>query len=521
MEVERYPISVRLVGVLHKEKSKMFICSVLWSDHNEIVVYRSFREFSIMHKQLKKVFPSASKIRKSDRILPKFEENKMKQKSRGKGPAKCLECLKFLQKYCNELLSSDPRVPQSADLIKFLHPKVQDLEPDFTKNSIMIMPSDDELVSGGGHGGSGNVSQPFVTETYRCVAPYETKDTRNKPFKVAVDEKVDVLIKDKAGWWLVENENKRMAWFPAPYLEKLEEDEDEDEMGGTPEKGMLYTVIKSYKSTKDDEITVNMGVVVMVLQQSNNGWWLIRCGGKVGYIPSMYLQPHRYPHIRTTPHHQHLLSPSSLNVPSSSLQQQSHHSRSQGNLLEPPPVGSSSPILVYAESIWRSRSLNGLSEQPHPQPAGSNTVSVRNYPTTTPAPVEQSPPPTIMVEMDEEEDSRNLTADSEDSFGSDCFSDEFSSFDIGSSLNLTASDEGLRLSRTPQPTVSNHLSPASNQEGKLLPSVSDPNLYKGPKSPMVPPRPHTQEILTRCSTVTRKNAARGGQWPTKTEIISR
>lgn len=61
----------------------------------------------------------------------------------------------------------------------------------------MIMPSDDELRAG--HGNVGNVTQPFVTETYRCVAPYETKDTKNKPFKVAVDEKVDVLIKDKAG----------------------------------------------------------------------------------------------------------------------------------------------------------------------------------------------------------------------------------------------------------------------------------------------------------------------------------
>lgn len=63
----------------------------------------------------------------------------------------------------------------------------------------MIMPSDDEIGADAGHGNGGNVTQPFVTETYRCVAPYETKDTKNKPFKVAVDEKVDVLIKDKAG----------------------------------------------------------------------------------------------------------------------------------------------------------------------------------------------------------------------------------------------------------------------------------------------------------------------------------
>ncbi len=63
----------------------------------------------------------------------------------------------------------------------------------------MIMPSDEETRASVGQGNGGNVTQPFVTETYRCVAAYETKDTKNKPFKVAVEEKVDVLIKDKAG----------------------------------------------------------------------------------------------------------------------------------------------------------------------------------------------------------------------------------------------------------------------------------------------------------------------------------
>lgn len=63
-----------------------------------------------------------------------FLGNKMKQKNQRKVPAKLLVRLKSLQKYCNELLSCDPRVPQSADIIKFFHPKDQDLDPDFTKN---------------------------------------------------------------------------------------------------------------------------------------------------------------------------------------------------------------------------------------------------------------------------------------------------------------------------------------------------------------------------------------------------
>lgn len=53
---------------------------------------------------------------------------------RKKGPAKDLYRLKFLQKYCDELLSCDPRVGQSAELVRFFHPMDQDLQPGFNKN---------------------------------------------------------------------------------------------------------------------------------------------------------------------------------------------------------------------------------------------------------------------------------------------------------------------------------------------------------------------------------------------------
>ena len=39
---------------------------------------------------------------------------------------------------------------------------------------------------------------------------------------------------------------------------------------------MLYSAIKSYKATKDDEITASIGTVVEVLQKSDNGWWFVR-----------------------------------------------------------------------------------------------------------------------------------------------------------------------------------------------------------------------------------------------------
>ncbi|XP_034566876.1 NADPH oxidase organizer 1a [Notolabrus celidotus] len=529
MEEQRFPLSVRLIGVMHKEKSKMFMTSVLWSDQNEIVVYRTFGDFVNMHKKLKKVFPPASKLKKSDRVLPKFRAQKIKRQGKKKGPTKSLARLKSLQNYCNELLSCDARVAQSADVIQFFHPIDQDLQPEFSKNSVMIMPSEDEVQA---KVGGGNVTQPFVTETYRCVAPYETKDTKNKPFKVALDEKVDVLIKDKAGWWLVETEDKRMAWFPAPYLEKMEDDtdDDDDELDGPYDRGMLYCAIKSYKATKDDEITVSIGTVVEILQKSDNGWWLIRYSGKTGYIPTMYLQPYNYPQIRMTAHKQDK-RPSSP-FPLSGLEHQPRQfSHSQGNLLLLSPVRSSSPQPLQLESRQRSHSLNTLSDQLPPPPARITTPNPppADRAAITPTTPTYPPPPAIMVQMDGEEaqGGKSWRDESQESFSSDStdfsFSDDLSSSSASSIMNLspTKNDDQMRLSRTPPPPSNNRLSPTTANEGRLMPSISDPSLYKGPTSPKVPPRPQAQEILQRCTTVTRKNAARGGGSPTSPEILSR
>lgn len=63
-----------------------------------------------------------------------YLDKKLKHSSKKKNPTRSLVRLKFLQKYCNQLLSCDPRVSQSADLVQFFHPKGQDLEPEFSKN---------------------------------------------------------------------------------------------------------------------------------------------------------------------------------------------------------------------------------------------------------------------------------------------------------------------------------------------------------------------------------------------------
>ncbi|MCI4385081.1 hypothetical protein PGIGA_G00046280 [Pangasianodon gigas] len=470
MEDRRLPISVRLIGVMHKEKSKLYMTSVLWSDQNEIIVYRTLEEFKALHIQLKKKCAASNlgPFQRSIKIVPKFKAEKVKRGLQNKNYSKSLLRLKPLEEYCTALLRAHPSASQSSELIQFLLPRPDDLRPEFSQNSIMVMPSEEPLGRSSNLKSDAGVTQPFVTQMYRCIAPYETKDTKNRPFKVEVGEAVDVLIKDKAGWWLVENEAKCIAWFPAPYLENAEADDEaaDQEVG----ESALCVATKSYKSTKIDELSVEIGSVVEVLRKSNDGWWLVRYNCRTGYIPSMYLQPYINPRVHIISTQRGLQSSSQnsaqLQVPaSSSLMIPGHElSRSQCNLLQLPGDN------LSLSDKSKSHSLNVLTDVDHL-------------------------PPTIEVEPAEDSRARSLSGSSEESFSDSASSSSSGSFRV-------SSPEDIRRCSTPQ---SDHLNPTN---GKLFPSTSEPNVFKLPGTPKIPPRPQAQEILKRCTTVTRKNISR-------------
>lgn len=67
--------------------------------------------------------------------------------------------------------------------------------------SIMLLPSGDlsSCQGGGARETKGSIKRPIVMQTYHCVASYDTKDTKNRPFSVRQNEALEVLIKDPKG----------------------------------------------------------------------------------------------------------------------------------------------------------------------------------------------------------------------------------------------------------------------------------------------------------------------------------
>lgn len=193
----------------------------------------------------------------------------------------------------------------------------------------------------------------------------------------------------------------------------------------------------------------------------------------------MYLQSHNNPLIRIMPI-QKESSTSTLDLSKlqgaegSSLRVSSRElSRSQGNLALP----SGSTLAPRYKQMSRSLSI---------LPDNSTTHQI---------------PPAIRVEFAESDQLASLSEDSEEN----SFSDDGSS--LGSeSPSLSSAEEPLSRGCTPATNTSGSLISAT--QGKMIDNRSDPSLTKMPGTPKVPPRPQAQEILKRCTTVTRKNLQR-------------
>ncbi|XP_061455523.1 NADPH oxidase organizer 1 [Rhineura floridana] len=480
MSNDRYPVEVKALGLLKHGKQKVWMLSVAWSDQNNILIYRAFEEFKKLHKDLKRKFPIESGLlKKSDRTIPKFQDiNVMLRKNQKL--SRCRESLRLLEIYCQELLRTEAKISQGEDVIHFFEAQSRDMDPSFPENSIVILPSEmGERRTETAHPSSATITQPVISQSYRCVEAYETKDTNNKPFKATKEEMLEVLMKDMTGWWLVENDRKQIAWFPAPYLE---ESEDTAVVRETEEEGMLHYVTWPYKAKKLDELSVKMGVVVEVLEKSDNGWWLVWYNGSAGYVPSLFLQPYRNPYSkflalansnlgRSTPNLSQATSPLRKSSPSHQrsydggvAQAYSTNRMTEGKEESPPSRARSRSLSgsVVVAGFGQMSETNSLSHS-------SGNVSGHGYywPQDPEAKRVGNNPPidTLLHCASESHGSPALSLGSKEQSDS-AFDEE----------PLGCSDH-LRNSSDSEPT---------------------------PDGPTIPPRPLPHEILQKCTTITRK-----------------
>ncbi|XP_074866995.1 NADPH oxidase organizer 1 [Carettochelys insculpta] len=453
--------------------------AVSWSDRNNILIYRTFEEFKKFHKVLKRKFPIESGLlKKSDRSIPKFKDAKVMQR-KNRNLCRSLERLKLLETYSQELLKADDRVSQSEDVIQFFKAQTQDLDPSFPENSLIIMPS--EVGDGKKEcpkQQKPSIIEPVVSQSYSCLEDYETKDTKNKPFKVVKKEVVEVLIKDMTGWWLVENKDQQIAWFPAPYLEERVTGEEHLSAREQDEERTPYYAVRAYEAQKADELSVSAGVVVEVLEKSDNGWWLIWYNGRTGYIPSMCLQPYKNPHSKFQ-----LIVNTGLCASTPNLLQ-----------VASPSKWSSVPLHQL-----RPPSANERSEQSR-DPLSRRRLSSLSSPLTG---MESTAPSSRPWELDSL--SVSSGSGSEHSFGQSARPvPGVKQVGVGFLQERPGEASASQASKAPRLTSKDRNDSGFDEEAPGSSDSSLPTPGSAASSPKVPARPAVHEILQKCSTVTKR-----------------
>ncbi|NWV55719.1 NOXO1 oxidase, partial [Daphoenositta chrysoptera] len=462
MSCSRYPVDVKAVGFMQCRKEKNYMMFVSWSDQNNILIYRTFEEFKKFHKQLKRKFPTESG---SLRSLPRFKGITLQQRKGGK-LNRCLEILKLLETYSQELLKTDVKISRGEEVNQFFKAQTQDLDPSFPENSVVIMPS---VFRREKNPQPLSITLPQASQSYCCIEAFETKDTKNKPFTVAQKEIVEVLIKDMTGWWLVENADKQIAWFPASYLEELDACEDIQNVFSSNEEGSLYFVVQAYEAQKADELSLNQGVVVEVVRRSHNGWWLIRYNGCTGYMPSLCLRPYRNPH-----HKLQTIMSCGLNA-------------STPNLCSGQPQG---------EAVPQPRLQPGPPFDPHKEDGSSPRGRSRSLPRA-------SSTPELDLDISSLSSGSSGEGDARLAWKPDL---SRSLPEVEQASSSPAPSRGLAAHSSKSPHLSardrNDSGFVESSAAELSSSLAEPELAAG--VPKVPARPSALEILQRCSTVTKR-----------------
>lgn len=126
--------------------------------------------------------------------------------------------LRLLDTYVQALLATSEHILRSSALHGFFVPKPLDLEPMLPPGSLVILPTPEEPLSQ--PRGSLDIHS-LEAQSIPCVQPFHTLDIRDRPFHTKAQEILDILLRHPSGWWLVENKDQQVAWFPAPYLEEV------------------------------------------------------------------------------------------------------------------------------------------------------------------------------------------------------------------------------------------------------------------------------------------------------------
>uniref|UniRef100_A0A669Q9J1 SH3 and PX domain-containing protein 2B n=1 Tax=Phasianus colchicus TaxID=9054 RepID=A0A669Q9J1_PHACC len=283
--------SIAEVKVLDVQKRRIpnkhyvYIIKVTWSNGSTEVIYRRYSKFFDLQMQMLDKFPmEGGQKDPKQRIIPFLPGKILFRRSHIRDVA--VKRLIPIDEYCKALIQLPPYISQCEEVLQFFETRPDDLtppkeEPIGKKRSGFIQRTTSFLQRGAD---SASVD-PLVLEQYVVVANYQKQESSE--ISLCVGQLVDIIEKNESGWWFVST-SEEQGWVPATCLEA--QDGVQDELSMQPDEEEKYTVIYPYTARDQDEMNLDKGAVVVVIQKNLEGWWKIRYQGQEGWAPASYLK---------------------------------------------------------------------------------------------------------------------------------------------------------------------------------------------------------------------------------------
>ncbi|KAM6224494.1 SH3 and PX domain-containing protein 2B [Rhynchocyon petersi] len=276
MPPRRSIVEVKVLDVQKRRvpnKHYVYIIRVTWSSGSTEAIYRRYSKFFDLQMQMLDKFPmEGGQKDPKQRIIPFLPGKILFRRSHIRDVA--VKRLIPIDEYCKALIQLPPYISQCDEVLQFFETRPEDLNP-----------PKEEHIGKKKSGGDLTSVDPLVLEQYVVVANYQKQESSE--ISLSVGQVVDIIEKNESGWWFVSTAEEQ-GWVPATCLEG--QDGVQDEVSLQPEEEEKYTVIYPYTARDQDEMNLERGAMVEVIQKNLEGWWKIRYQGKEGWAPASYLK---------------------------------------------------------------------------------------------------------------------------------------------------------------------------------------------------------------------------------------
>ncbi|XP_049896498.1 SH3 and PX domain-containing protein 2B isoform X1 [Epinephelus moara] len=264
-------------------KHYVYIIKVSWSDGSTEVIYRRYSKFFDLQMELLDKFPvEGGQKDPKRRIIPFLPGKILFRRSHIRDVA--MKRLRPINEYCRALIQLPVYISQCEEVRVFFETRPEDLnppkeEPIGKKKSGIVERATTFLKRG-----DATSADPLLLDQYVAVTDYEKQESSE--VSLHVGQVVEVIEKNESGWWFVSSDDAQ-GWVPATCLEAQDDPDDFSFPGEEEEK---YSVIYPYSARDQDEIDLERGMIVEVIQKNLEGWWKIRYQGCEGWAPASYLK---------------------------------------------------------------------------------------------------------------------------------------------------------------------------------------------------------------------------------------